>query len=520
MSGLTTPTKRAWALIPAVLALATFAQALANGRPADDAVILANPLLAHWHTLPTALASPWWHTTGHLYRPLTLVTLGAEQLMTGGPLLSHAINIALNALIAALVTRMLFRLVTPAPAMMAGAMFAVLPSHTEAVATLVGRAELLAALAIVSLILLILKDHPPTRASRLAAAALSAAALASKESGVVAPIIALAVAMTLASQRRHALTWTIAAGQGTTVMLLARLAALGTLGGDLPHPAFRVASTAQRIALALSILPHDLAMLVLPTRPAIDWSPSLDELRHPPISLIVAGSALTLAMLYALARHLSPIQPLEAPTLPPSQNQEPSLSLVLTLGLTLLALTALPTANLLFPTGVVMSGRVLYAPSIGMAIALAVGLEWSRRVTAPRVSHRPSAVNATAIAAVALITIASATTSWRETPTWRDSASMLATIAERQPNDYRPELYSAWFARDAGHTAESLAHFRNAAARFPADAEMLTDGATVALAAHDSATAITWLNQALAANPNERRARARLSSLLRRRAGS
>lgn len=515
MSGLKTPTEtdnptRAWALIPALLALATFVPALANARPADDAVILSNPLLAHWRTLPTALASPWWHTTGHLYRPLTLVTLGAEQLMTGGPLLSHAINIALNALIAALVMRVLFRLVTPAPAVMAGALFAVLPSHTEAVATLVGRAELLAALAIVSLILLILEDDLPTRGSRLAAAALSAAALASKESGVVAPIIALAVATTLVSQRRHALTWAIAAGQGTAVMLLARLAALGTLGGDLPHPAFRVASTAQRLALALSILPHDVAMLVLPIRPAIDWSPSLDELRHPPVYLVASGSVIVMVMLYALARHLSPIPPLE----------KPPLSRVLTLALTLLTLTALPTANLLFPTGVVMSGRVLYTPSIGMTIALAAALEWLRRAAVLRAPPRSSAVNAGAVVSLAALAVASTITSWRETHTWQDSSTMLATIAQRQPNDYRPEMYAAWSARDAGRPAESLAHFRNAAAKFPADAEMLTDGATVALAAHDSATAITWLNQALVANPNERRARARLDALMRRRAGS
>lgn len=502
--------------MPPLLALVAFAPAVANARPADDAVILANPLLAHWHTLPAAINSPWWPATGHLYRPLTLITLGAEQLLTHNPATSHAINLALNALVAALVTRLLLRLIPSPAAIAAASLFAVLPSHTEAVSTLVGRAELLAALALVTLLLLIVSDQPPTRNRRLAAALLAAAALASKESGVVAPAIALVAAMTTESQRRHAVQWTLAAGQGTAVMLLARLAALGSLGGDLPHPAFRVASAAERIALALSVLPREAAMLLLPVPPAIDWAPSLAELRHPPTLQLALGATIALAMLAALALHLSP-----------GRFSKP------TLGLTIAALTALPASNLLFPTGVVLSGRVLYAPSIGITIAIAAALHWLwRRLNsfAPRrpplathhvsagPSHRvadPMAPRAVISAGLALLLAASATTSWRETHTWQNSATMLATIAARQPNDYRPEMYAAWTARDAGRTTESLQHFRNAAARFPADAEMLTDGATVALAAHDSATAITWLRAALVANPAERRARARLAAMAR-----
>ena len=272
------PWRSKWSLPELAVALTAAAvhlRAISNGYAADDAVILANPLLRAWHTLPAALASPWWHTTGHLYRPLALITLGAEQLIARGPWLSHGINIVLHATIAALLTRFLRRLVHPRAALLAGLLFAVLPAHVEAVATLVGRTELLAALAIIALLLLVSGDRAPTRGARITAALLAAMALASKEGGVTAPALVLAATWTFDTQRPNAWRWTLAAAQGTAIMLLARLAALGTLGGDLPHPAFRVASLGERLALALSVMPHVVAMLLLPVRPAIEVEPGL-----------------------------------------------------------------------------------------------------------------------------------------------------------------------------------------------------------------------------------------------------
>src|SRR5712664_3292710 len=88
--------------------------ALANQFALDDDFILANPAIQSLRTVPAALASPWWDTTNHLYRPLTLVSFGIERAIAGGaPMLSHAVNIVLHGVVVVLLARLLARFVPP-----------------------------------------------------------------------------------------------------------------------------------------------------------------------------------------------------------------------------------------------------------------------------------------------------------------------------------------------------------------------------------------------------------------------
>jgi tetratricopeptide (TPR) repeat protein len=102
---------------------------------------------------------------------------------------------------------------------------------------------------------------------------------------------------------------------------------------------------------------------------------------------------------------------------------------------------------------------------------------------------------------------------WNEVPVWRGSKSVIAAAAARGPRSYWVPMTRAYRARDEGHDLEALGHFRSAAELLPFDTEMLTDGASLALAHGDTADAARWLRTALAVNPRARRARARLVSL-------
>ncbi len=471
----------------ALLAAGAYARAPFNGFATDDAGIVANPLLQEWSTLPASLASAWWWRTGRLYRPFSLVTLGAEHLAAGGaPWLSHAVNVALHAAVALLVTRLFARFLPPAAAFASGALFALLPAHAEAVASIVGRAELLAALAIVALLLLVTGEQPPTPRTRLVVAALAALALASKEGGVAAPFLALAAAWTRPQQRPHALQWAASALAGTAALLLARLIVLGTLAGDRPHPLFQAVSTSDRLALALSMLPRAAAMLVLPVAPAIDHVPTMDAARHPDPLLVVLGALLVGAAAAALAWHV----------------RRPA---AVTLAVCIVAATMAPTANLFFASGVVLAGRNLYAPSIGALLLVGAAI-------AAALATRASRLVPYAVATLALLSLAA---TWREVPVWRSSDAVFAATSERDPGNYRAPMYHAYVARDGGRREQALAQFRLAAERFPADPEMLTDGATVALALHDTASAVSWLRSAVDAQPLAARARARLAGVLR-----
>jgi hypothetical protein len=373
----------------------------------------------------------------------------------------------------------------------AALLFAVLPVHAEAVASIVGQAELLSALALLALMLLVSGASAPTRGRCVQAALLSAVALAAKEGGVTAPFLALAVAWTVPAQRRNATRWATAALAGTGVLLAARLLVLGTLGGELANPVFRGASLVTRLSVALSMLPRSLAMLTLPVPPAIDDVPTLEAIQHPALLPIVLGVGLVGAALVALWRH----------------RRHPTAA---TLGMCIAAATLAPTANLFFASGVVLSGRTHYASSIGAGLVLGAVLAaamggrwlWMRRAV-PYV--------------VATVGVWAFVVTWREVPVWRDTNAVGAAMVARQPDDYRSYRALAYSARDGGRPAEAIVHFRAAITRFPAEPEMLTDGAAVALQLHDTVTATAWLRLAVATSPRAVRARTRLFGILRAR---
>src|SRR4029077_621844 len=81
---------------------------------------------------------------------------------------------------------------SPLAAATAGLLFAIQPVHVEAVANVVGRAELLAGAALLGMALVHSAPRPLTTTRVIAVGLLAAAALASKETGVVAPLVAWA----------------------------------------------------------------------------------------------------------------------------------------------------------------------------------------------------------------------------------------------------------------------------------------------------------------------------------------
>jgi protein O-mannosyl-transferase len=457
--------------------------ALGNGYPLDDATILGHPLIQSLRTLPAAAMSPWWYESGRLYRPVTLVTLGLDRALAV-PAISHGANVALHAIVAALLARLCLRWLAPWPALAAALLFALLPVHAEAVSTIVGRAELLSALALVGLMLLVTRREPPTPIALLGSALLGAAALGAKESGAAAPFLALAAAYASPTQRVHAWRWASRTLAGTLVVLMARAFVLGTLGGDVAHPFFRGMPPDARIGVALSLLPRTAAMLLLPIPPAIEEVPPLAVAMHPDALLVVTGALLVLCLVALLAWHA----------------RRPS---ALTLGACILVVTAAPTSNLLFAEGA-LTARTLYAPSLGAAM-MAIAAIAAIRVRRAQI---------TLLLASAAACLAGAVASWRETRIWRDTPTVAAAMVARRPANYRGHEFLAYAARDGGRLGESKAHFGHAIALFPRDAVMLTDAATVALRVADTTTATNWLDAALRASSGSARARTRLHGIL------
>jgi len=195
------------AKIAATLAAAVFLGTLPNQPVLDDGwAVLDNPLV---RTLDVAriFAKHYGNsgsaTLAGTYRPIATLTCAVQYALHGpAPIPFHAVNVLLHAATTALVVLLARRiLATIAPAraaagaLGAGLLFAVHPAHVEAIAPLVGRADLLAAALGLAALLLALSPRPRWRIA--AASATLAAAVLSKEIAATVPLLYLLVAFLL-----------------------------------------------------------------------------------------------------------------------------------------------------------------------------------------------------------------------------------------------------------------------------------------------------------------------------------
>jgi hypothetical protein len=140
--------------IVALIALAASVTSLGNGFVYDDLPIIANNRQVHdlstWWTL---FGSSYWPAQygESLYRPVSMLSYAVQWAIgNGNPLAFHSVSVVLYILLSIAVLLLLRELLDEPAALAGAALFAAHPLHTEAVANVVGQAELLAGLGVVS----------------------------------------------------------------------------------------------------------------------------------------------------------------------------------------------------------------------------------------------------------------------------------------------------------------------------------------------------------------------------------
>jgi hypothetical protein len=179
------------ALFSALLALALYAVTLGGTYVYDDAVIVGlddrvrNPKL--WGQFWTR---DWFNgALDNLYRPLVSQSFGLQWWLHGDRVWAfHLVNVLLHAGASALVAELGRRLANWRVGLFAGLLFACHPIHSEAVAGLVGRAELACAVGLFGAMVLFLKQ-PMTLPRAWAIFALGLLAMLSKEQGLLLPAL-------------------------------------------------------------------------------------------------------------------------------------------------------------------------------------------------------------------------------------------------------------------------------------------------------------------------------------------
>jgi hypothetical protein len=461
-----------------VLAVLAYAATVRFGFAYDDVDIVARNTLLHdlrnWRAI---LASTWWADAG--YRPFTLLSLALDWRLGGGaPWVFHATNVALHAAVTGGVFALLHRPLGPIWAGVAAAFFAVHPVHVEAVANVVGRAELLAAAGVVGAALAYRADADLAAAGdtgwRRAAAGLGTlvlivVGLASKEIAFAAPGVFLLVDWLdgasaarppgapqvdhppsaishppvggggeagAARFRRHWLLWT------ATVLVTAGWLWLwvqrsGELGVGVVAPGLVGEGLPGRAVAMTPVVLHHLRLLVFPLDLSVDYSPN--HLTVVPRLTVTGALGAAVAILTLVAAWWA-------------RRRAP----VVTFGLLWTAGTLLVVSNVLVPGEVILAERTLYLPSVG---AVAV-LGWLPSLVPP--SWRRAAL----VVASVVVALGAARTVTRA-PVWRNSDAVFRQFGADAPGSYRAAWVAGMLAYEGGDRRSGENLLRQAASVYP-----------------------------------------------------
>src|SRR3989344_4994781 len=151
-------------ILAVVLSFALFGNGIGGDFVFDDTiVIVGNPFIGgQLEKFGEIFTTPYfaYQPRPGLYRPLTIASYSINAFVFGSsPASFHVVNILLHALTSFLAFVLLFRLSASRIASFAGFIFFMfLPIHTEAVTSIVGRAEILSLLFVIAALLFSLRQ--------------------------------------------------------------------------------------------------------------------------------------------------------------------------------------------------------------------------------------------------------------------------------------------------------------------------------------------------------------------------
>lgn len=355
------------------------------------------------------------------WRPLTVLSFRLNHL-TGGlrPRGFHATNVLLHALVTTLFLCWSRRVLPRGPApIIAALVFAVHPVHCEAVAGLVGRAEL----GCTVFLLLALLSHGahvqardtcrPRHATALLALTVVLAASASlcKEQGLVTLVLCVACDVIYCAKPRDILRSPKLQTMRSSICTLASASLvfvavrLAVMGGKLPtfvladNPAAHSTSFVTRSLTFLYLPVFNFGLFLCPSILSFDWSmdsiPLVDSWAD---SRNLLSAAFYVVLGVMVWRHGRPL------LMGGRGARDVILSVVMA------DVPFLPASNLLGYVGFVAAERVLYTPSLGLSMLLGLG--------AARLWRRPQAPRVLLACLLTLLLACLATKTWRRNVDW------------------------------------------------------------------------------------------------------
>lgn len=427
---------------------------------------------------------------GDLYRPVPALSYRFDYLFKGLDAgWFHGINTCLYALLCLLVLNLFQKLLpTSAAAFWAAVIFTVHPVHVEAVANIVGRAELLAGIGGIAALLLLINQwaRPEKRFISLgiiASAVLFFLAVLSKESAFTFLPLYLAAALLIKGKPSTLTLHTVLA----VLALYMRSVALGNMFLVAPessainpeNPLLGLPFTS-RLLPALKIQGDYLVSLIAPTDISPDYSIMFEQLFQQTWSTAGFLALLLFATLIFLT----------------AREEDKKLRLC---GIWFL-ITFLLTSNILVPIGTVRADRLLLVPGIGVIALLfsRAAVLWPERVTL---------IGAAVSAVFMLKTITLI-------PGWRDNGTLFSSMVTAAPENPKA-LYNLGIYLLTQQQAPVQAEYflRKTLEIVPDHLYSMKALADISLARKDYARLAYWYTRILRSYPEEQQVREQLEKL-------
>ncbi|MDO8500804.1 MAG: tetratricopeptide repeat protein [Gemmatimonadaceae bacterium] len=435
-----------WVLI-AALAVAASITGLRNGFAFDDVdVIIKNPRL-HTFAAPWGLlVETYWRAEmgSMLYRPMTMVVFAAQWVVGGGsPLPFHLTSILLYAALSVAVYRLAILLMPARAAFVSAALFAVHPVHVEAVANIVGQAELWVALLLVVLVAwyVWIRRAGPLRTSHIALISVGyLIACGFKEHAIVLPALLLAAELLvvgderpLRARVRNLIPLCIAMAITGLAFLAARYAVLDGVAIDSRAQILKEQPFGTRFFTMLDVVVEWVRLFFWPMSLSADYSyPRIRTHTTFEISMLPAVAVLAgIAWIAWAVRKRLP---------------------VVTFGISWTGLALLIPSNLIVVTGFVLAERTLLLATVGFVLCAGVAVH--EALTAADRSGgiaRPLAVSA--LGALLLVFAGRSVT---RSPVWRDNETLVLQTVRDVPSSHRAHWMRAADLAGKKRTAEAL----------------------------------------------------------------
>ncbi|XP_054383011.1 protein O-mannosyl-transferase TMTC1 isoform X4 [Pongo abelii] len=467
------------------------------------------------------------NTSHKSYRPLCVLTFKLNVFLTGmNPFYFHAVNIILHCLVTLVLMYTCDKTVfkNRGLAFVTALLFAVHPVHTEAVAGIVGRADVLACLLFLLAFLSYNRSLDqgcvggsfPSTVSPfflMLSLFLGTCAMLVKETGITVFGVCLVYDLfslsnkqdksylRASSNRNFLLTMRPFLKRAILVLsyvLVILYFRLWIMGGSMPlfseqdNPASFSPYILTRFLTYSYLLAFNVWLLLAPVTLCYDWQvgsiplvETIWDMRN--LATILLAVVIALLSLHCLAAF---------------KRLEHKEVLV---GLLFLVFPFIPASNLFFRVGFVVAERVLYMPSMGYCILFVHGLSklctWLNRCGAT-----------TLIVSTVLLLLLFSWKTVKQNEIWLSRESLFRSGVQTMPHNAKVHYNYANFLKDQGRNKEAIYHYRTALKLYPRHASALNNLGTLT---RDTAEAKMYYQRALQLHPQHNRALFNLGNLLK-----